>query len=1791
MVGNAVCHGLLANVTTRSIAVLLGTIGVVVGLVSGIAPPDLATLGFGAATEPGLLVVGLAARSGSDGPTDIERLTDDLRQFISRIEDDPASFEPDRADESTDIDEAIDFAIDRDDEVGRLSEVIEDLTVAVRERERRRAESDRDRRDLYRVTSDPELRGEAKIRRLLELGCDRLGLETGLVSRIDEANDRYEVETAVGHEDELEGAVLDLSTIYCQDTIASDDILGIYDAEATGWESHPAADERGISCYLGGKIVVDGELYGTLCFLNRDSRDRPFTAAEKSFVDLMSRWMSQAVERRTYVRRIEERERRLERAQQFTDDMLDAVDDVVYLLDEDGEVLRWNESLREATGYTAAETESMHALDFFDETDHDRITSAIATVLETGSTRIDVPLVTSDGERIPYEFVGSALENPAGDRIIAGVGRDISERRDKERRLERYEQFTNDVLDALDDVFYILDEDGTFQRWNETLVEVSGYSDAEIESMDALDFFDEENRSPIRDSIEEAFETGETRVEAPLQTKSGEQIPYEFIASVLEDPDGRPVEVGIGRDITERRDKERRLREREARLERTTHLLEQSQRLAKIGAWELDVTEEPSALEWTAEVRRIHGVSEDEEIDLERALSFYHPDDRPRIRAAVERAIEDGEPYDLELRLATDDDNRQWVRAIGEPVFENEEGHSSDGRLQSGDGEIVKLRGSFQDISERKERERELERTETIIQALDELVYTIDSDGQFRFLNDALTPITGYEPEELIGEHVSTVMADGDLETARERIRDLLRADEPSRTFEMALETVHGDVLDAENHMALLPTVDGEFAGTAGVIRDITERKERERELQATSARLEALFENTPDMINVLDTEGTIVDANRTLSEELGYDADALIGTNIWEHDRLFDADEVVALLEELSVGERRKFEGEYQRRDGSTFPVEIHLICIDLENENRFIAISRDVTERKERERDLRETKRRLELALEGTNTGVWERDFESDAVVWNETLERLIGLEPGTFEGTLEAYRRRVHPDDVPRLEAAVDRAIENDELFQTEFRLRHEDGHWIWVGARGRLVSDEDGGRRLVGINNDITQRKERERELERTTELLKQAERLAGIGGWELDSSGDSQSVTLTDGLRRLYELPSDAVVGPELASSFPHSEDRPAVLETVDAALEHGEGYEIEHRMLTAEGNVRWVRSIGEPVWEDEEGRRPSSSRTQSDTDEIVGVRGTIQDITEDKEQELALESLHDAARDLLGTDTEREVAALVVETAADILEASGVAVYALNPDVNRFEPVAYTDEFATLCSGPPSVTVGDDDSVLWNAYVTETGTVVDDPASFDRSRVFGPAVESGVVVPIGDHGVFAVASTDGTIDTDARRLIETLVATTEAAFDRLESEASLRERESELEERNRRLNRQIEITELIRRIDQSLIGADGRAEIERTVPERLIEADDVAFAWIGQLDAGGTRLEPRAWAGTGQEYLDDVSLEGDTAEPAVRTARTETPTVVSNVVEGLQGDPWRRRAVDRGFQSVISVPLSHAEYSYGVLTVYADEPDAFGDLERTVMTELGEGIANAITAAKTREALHAETLLELTLRIEGSEDLLSRIAAKTGARVEYAGLGTHFGDETLLFFETSGVSPDDVRAVLDDLVSVTDSRLISDTDGDCRFEATVTGDVIASRLVRHGGSPRSMHADATGTEITVDVSTGTDVREFIEMLREGYPNVELRSRRHVERSMGTRTELVTSLFEALTDRQLEVLRTAYFAGFFEWPRESTGEEIAELLAVTQPTVNRHLRIGQQRLLAQLFEDEVPVPAE
>jgi len=174
-----------------------------------------------------------------------------------------------------------------------------------------------------------------------------------------------------------------------------------------------------------------------------------------------------------------------------------------------------------------------------------------------------------------YQFHFLPVRDDGGDVFAAvGMSQDVTERKDREQRLQRYQEYINAVLDAIDDVFYILDESGRFRRWNDTLPAVTGYRDDEVASMSPLEFFDGDDRERIASAIQEGFETGSVQVEADLLTKDGDRIPFEFVASALENPSGDRVLAGIGRDITDQVERERKLEAAVDELEASNDRLE-----------------------------------------------------------------------------------------------------------------------------------------------------------------------------------------------------------------------------------------------------------------------------------------------------------------------------------------------------------------------------------------------------------------------------------------------------------------------------------------------------------------------------------------------------------------------------------------------------------------------------------------------------------------------------------------------------------------------------------------------------------------------------------------------------------------------------------------------------------------------------------------------------------------------------------------------------------------------------------------------------------------------------------------------------------------------------------------------------------------------------------------------------------------------------------------------------------------------------------------------------------------
>lgn len=149
---------------------------------------------------------------------------------------------------------------------------------------------------LYAISSDGSKEFETKAADLLALGCDFLGLPNGFVTRI-EQGEQYIVHSAATHSEVQEGSSCPLDEAYCKRTVELDELLTVVNASDEGWEDDPAYERFEFDTYIGGRVTVDGELYGTLCFADTRSKKGKFSDTQRTFVELLTRWLSYEIER------------------------------------------------------------------------------------------------------------------------------------------------------------------------------------------------------------------------------------------------------------------------------------------------------------------------------------------------------------------------------------------------------------------------------------------------------------------------------------------------------------------------------------------------------------------------------------------------------------------------------------------------------------------------------------------------------------------------------------------------------------------------------------------------------------------------------------------------------------------------------------------------------------------------------------------------------------------------------------------------------------------------------------------------------------------------------------------------------------------------------------------------------------------------------------------------------------------------------------------------------------------------------------------------------------------------------------------------------------------------------------------------------------------------------------------------------------------------------------------------------------------------------------------------------
>jgi PAS domain S-box-containing protein len=155
-------------------------------------------------------------------------------------------------------------------------------------------------------------------------------------------------------------------------------------------------------------------------------------------------------------------------------------------------------------------------------------------------------------------------------------------------------------------------------------------------------------------------------------------------------------------------------------------------------------------------------------------------------------------------------------------------------------GEVITIFSQFQDVTDREQRRAELQKYETIIDSLTDAVYVLDEEGRFTYVNDELVELVGYDRDTILGSSPSLIKDEDAVERAEHYLGRLLSSDGPdSVTFEILLQPRDGDSIVCEDHMSVLPYEGDQFEGSVGTLRNITEREERERELERQNARLE----------------------------------------------------------------------------------------------------------------------------------------------------------------------------------------------------------------------------------------------------------------------------------------------------------------------------------------------------------------------------------------------------------------------------------------------------------------------------------------------------------------------------------------------------------------------------------------------------------------------------------------------------------------------------------------------------------------------------------------------------------------------------------------------------------------------------------------------------------------------------------------------------------------------------------------------------------------------------------------
>ncbi|HRX42145.1 MAG TPA: PAS domain-containing protein, partial [Clostridia bacterium] len=819
------------------------------------------------------------------------------------------------------------------------------------------------------------------------------------------------------------------------------------------------------------------------------------------------------------------------------------------------------------------------------------------------------------GEKVIYSYGNIVYDNSGKPIKAIGYIKDITPWIGREQNIIYEKGLINTYLDFVGTIIVMLDTDGNITFLNKKGTITLGCTLEDVLGVNWINTFipdkDKKRISKVRQEIYDRKTDKWQTVENALLTMTGEERIIRWNNAVIRNEMGDVTgTISSGEDITDIRLSEKKLTDNEESLKR-------AEIKARMGHWIRKPQE--GLLVWSEGLYRMFGYEVDElPATLENTLFVIHDDDKDKFTRLIKRAVENGESYEIELR---------GIKKDGDVINIKIEADVSVGD----NGQTETIYGIVTDTTETYKRINELEEARNRLNRAEAMSKTGHWQRDLRtntyIFSEELYRIFGLDEgiELITHELLHEKFHPEDSRRISEFTEEKLKSGE-DYTFEGRILHDDGRVTFIEAQVQIEKDKSGKPVIANGIMRDVTDLKENERKLQENEFQLKRAEEisGTGNWVMDLETGNYICSDN--FYKICGFDPESTEANfeSIMSATHPDDMERISRIIEESSkTGSDYEFENRVLLPDGSIRHVRSKGTYIKDSNGKPIKSVGTllDITEYKNTEERLKNSRERLEKAEEIAHVGHWERDFVTSRSYWSDEIYRILGCEPQSFEASEKRYADFIHKDDLGDFLEKSRQAHEGIIPYIIDARILDKEGNLKYIRSRGNTVKSGDKVIQTFGTLEDITEMRLREEELLEKNRMLDEAEAVAHVGHFINDYTKGTRY--WSDEMFRIlgYEPQCDIDKSTLYKGLMDPAEFKDTVDKMNEAIRSRKQTHEANFAIKDAFGNKKYLRHL---------------YRFKYENGEHVTSFGVVQDMTELKShyEDMEYMNYHDALTDL-----------------------------------------------------------------------------------------------------------------------------------------------------------------------------------------------------------------------------------------------------------------------------------------------------------------------------------------------------------------------------------------------------------------------------------------------------------------------------------------------------------------------------------------------------------------------------